>query len=100
MKVTPASEEASQVENWLENQVDPTGVFKKVPYEEMKEALESWLTPEDSAQEGDIIDDEKEVEEAPKTNYSMNTSTQNVKATKLDKFDSLFDEDEDDGLPF
>ena len=46
-----------------------------------------------------IIDDEKEVEEAPKTNYSLNTSTQNVKATKLDKFDSLFD-GEDDDLPF
>ena len=57
------------------------------------------MTPEDSAQEVDIIDDEKEVEEAPKTNYSLNTSVQNVKQNKLDKFDSLFD-GEDDGLPF
>jgi hypothetical protein len=99
MKVTPASEDASQIELWLENQVNPSEVFKKISYEEMKEALESWLTPEDSAQEGDIIDDEKEVEEAPKTNYSLNTSVQNVKQNKLDKFDSLFD-GEDDGLPF
>jgi len=98
MKVTPASEDASQIELWLENQVNPSEVFKKVSYEEMKEALESWLTPEDAAQEGDIIDDEKEVEEAPKTNYSLNTSTQNVKATKLDKFDSLFDGEDDDLL--
>jgi hypothetical protein len=99
MKVTSASEDASQIELWLENQVNPSEVFKKISYEEMKEALESWLTPEDSAQEGDIIDDEKEVEEAPKTNYSLNTSVQNVKQNKLDKFDSLFD-GEDDGLPF
>jgi hypothetical protein len=26
----------------------------------MKDALQSWLTPEDVAGEGDIIDDEKE----------------------------------------
>ena len=28
----------------------------------MKSNLESWLTPEDSPQEGDIIDDEKPVD--------------------------------------
>ena len=85
----------------VRNQVDPQGVFKKVPYEEMKEALESWLTPEDAAQEGDIIDDEKETD-IPKTNYSVNTSSQTVKQNKLDKFDSLFDESSDkaDDLPF
>jgi hypothetical protein len=72
-----------------------------VPYDEMKSSLESWLTPEDVAQEGDIIDDDKDIDSAPKTNYSMNTSTQKVKSTKLDKFDSLFDgEKSSDGLPF
>tara|TARA_R110000824_G_scaffold932_4_gene5418 strand:- start:321 stop:1148 length:828 start_codon:yes stop_codon:yes gene_type:complete len=100
MKSAPAGE-ANQIELWLENQVDPQGVFKKIPYEEMKEALESWLTPEDAAQEGDIIDDEKDTD-TPKTNYSVNTSVQNVKQNKLDKFDSLFDEDSNktDDLPF
>ena len=63
----------------------------------MKDALQSWLSPEDVAGEGDIIDDEKEVE-TPQTNYSLNTSAQAVKQTKLDKFDSLFEEDDD--LPF
>jgi hypothetical protein len=97
MKVTALSDDASQVESWLDNQVDPQSVFKQVPYDEMKAALESWLTPEDDYQEGDIIDDEKPVEE---TNYSLNTSTENVKQTKLDKFDSLFEEEEGDDLPF
>jgi hypothetical protein len=97
MKVTPLSDDSSQVESWLDNQVDPQSVFKQVPYDEMKAALESWLTPEDDYQEGDIIDDEKPVEE---TNYSLNTSTENVKQTKLDKFDSLFEEEEGDDLPF
>ena len=96
LKSAPAGE-AAEIEKWLETQ----GVFKKVPYEEMKSNLESWLTPEDVAQEGDIIDDDKDIDSAPKTNYSMNTSNQKVKSTKLDKFDSLFDgETSTDGLPF
>jgi len=99
MKVSPLSEDGGNVESWLENQVDPQSVFKQVPYDEMKAALASWLSPEDAAQEGDIIDDEKEVE-TPQTNYSLNTSTSNVKQTKLDKFDSLFDEEKGDDLPF
>ncbi len=102
MKQTSLDDDASKVESFLTNQVDPQGVFKKVPYEEMKTNLESWLSPEDNHQEGDIIDDEKEVE-TPQTNYSLNTSTNNVKQTKLDKFDSLFDDDSSskvDDLPF
>jgi hypothetical protein len=98
MKNTTASEDASQVEKWLEDQVNAIDVFKRVSFEEMKEALQSWLTPE--AEEGSIVDDEKEPEitEAPKTNYSLNTSTASVKQSKLDKFDSLFEEEDD--LPF
>jgi hypothetical protein len=99
MKQTPLDADASKVESWLSNQVDPQGVFKQVPYDEMKSNLESWLSPEDAPQEGDIIDDEKEVS-TPQTNYSLNTSTDNVKQTKLDKFDSLFDDDSSNDLPF
>jgi hypothetical protein len=97
MKVSSLSEDGGNVESWLENQVDPQSVFKQVPYDEMKAALESWLAPEEDPQEGDIIDDENDT---PQTNYSLNTSTSNVKQTKLDKFDSLFDEEEGDDLPF
>ena len=97
MKQTALDADATKVEGFLTNQVEPKGVFKQVPYDEMKSNLESWLTPEDSPQEGDIIDDEKP---ATETNYSLNTSTENVKQTKLDKFDSLFDDDKEDDLPF
>jgi hypothetical protein len=65
----------------------------------MKLALQNWLNPL-SLTEGDIIDDEKEAVEAPETNYSLNTSAAAVKQSKLDKFDSLFDEEESDDLPF
>tara|TARA_B100000497_G_scaffold127506_1_gene169566 strand:- start:411 stop:1226 length:816 start_codon:yes stop_codon:yes gene_type:complete len=97
MKVTPLDGDSSKVESWLTNQVEPKGVFKQIPYDEMKSNLESWLDVEGSPQEGDIIDDEKPAKE---TNYSLNTSTENVKQTKLDKFDSLFEEGKVDDLPF
>ena len=99
MKVTPLSEDASQVENWMQDQVNPKDLFKNriVEYDQTKQYLASWLNPEDSAQEGDIIDEDKTPAE---NNYSLNTSNTQVKQTKLDKFDSLFDEDKTDDLPF
>jgi len=96
MKNTPLGD-ADQILLWKDNQPNPKETFKPFSFDEMKLALQNWLTPEST--EGSIIDDEKEVEEAPKTNYSVNTSTAAVKQSKLDKFDSLF-EDESDGLPF
>ena len=98
MKVTPLSDDASQVENWMQDQVNPKDLFKNrvVEYDQTKQYLASWLNPEGSAQEGDIIDDEKPVE----NNYSLNTSNTQVKQTKLDKFDSLFEESSTDDLPF
>jgi len=98
MKNTVLSDEASDIKTWLDNQPSPKDMFKPLSFEEMKIALQNWLNPEPT--EGEIIDDEKEAEEAPKTHYSMNTSTQAVKQSKLDKFDSMFDEGETDDLPF
>ena len=99
MKVTPLSEDASQVENWMQDQVNPKDLFKNriVEYDQTKQYLASWLNPEGSAQEGDIIDEDKTPSE---NNYSLNTSNTQVKQTKLDKFDSLFDEEDKDDLPF
>ena len=97
MKNSPLGE-AEQIRLWKENQPNPKDLFKPFSFDEMKIALQNWLNPQ--AEEGEIIDDEKEVAEAPKTNYSMNTSTAAVKQSKLDKFDSLFDEEESDDLPF
>jgi hypothetical protein len=98
MKNSPLGD-AEQVRLWKDNQPNPKELFKPFTFDEMKLALQNWLNPE--ATEGEIIDDEKEVEEAPKTNYSINTSNAAVKQSKLDKFDSLFDEDStSDDLPF
>jgi len=98
MKVSPLSEDADQVKMWLDDQVNPKSLFKNriVEYDQTKQYLASWINPEGSAQEGDIIDEDKTPSEG---NYSMSTSTTEVKQTKLDKFDSLFEESTDD-LPF
>ena len=99
-KVTPLSEDSSQVENWLEDQPDPSSLFKKWTFEEMKDALEKWLTPEDDNEEhvyeeGQVIDEEKS--EESKSNYTLNLAK---KVSKTDKFDSLFTGEDNDDLPF
>ena len=109
LKSTPLSENKTEAQTWLENQPNPTELFKRYTFDEMKSALEKWLAPEDAAEEGDIIsepasDFEDTTPPAPASNFSMDTSK--VKQTKTDQFDSLFDEpksvveDEDDDLPF
>ena len=67
----------------------------------MKSALEKWLAPEESEGEGDTISEPaSDFDDAPKSNFSLDTS--NVKKGKSDQFDSLFDGDENkpDDLPF
>ena len=104
LKTTPLSENTQQVEKWLSEQPDPVAAFKRYSFEEIKSALEKWLTPEDAAEEGDIVDEGSEdfdtepsqelPWENPKTtkpSYALNTSK--VKQTKENQFDSLFDQD-------
>lgn len=100
MKQSPLFDDAALVKSMIEDQVNPKDLFKNkvLGYDEMKANLAKWLNPEDSAQEGDIIDEDKT---SPNNNYSISTSATEVKQTKLDKFDSLFaDESSTDDLPF
>ena len=76
-------------------------VFKPLGYDEMKTALQEWLSPEDSQGEGDIISEpaekfDSDAKEETKSNYSLNVKE---KSTKIDEFDKMFDK-EDDDLPF
>ena len=99
IKESALSEDASEVASWLETQPNPMEVFKRYSFDEIKDALQGWLAP-DEAEEGDIIDDEKEEEvmaSTPQKNYTLKTPGV-AKASKADQFDSLFEEDDD--LPF
>jgi hypothetical protein len=100
MKTSNLTDDEDLLKSLLENQADPMKVFKPLSYDEMKEALQEWLSPEDS-EEGDIVsepaeDFDSDLKETPKSNYSLSSTP---KKTKTEQFDDLFGEEEDD-LPF
>jgi hypothetical protein len=94
--------DAAQVENFLTEQPVLLELQRKNTYESVKESLQAWLSPEEP-EEGSIIDDEDEVEAvieaAPVKNYALKTPT-TPKASKAEKFDALFDDEDDNDLPF
>jgi hypothetical protein len=101
VKETPLSVNGDEVQDWLDNQPNPLEIFKRHSFDEMKEHLQNWLSPEDEAGEGDIIDDEKDevATPAPQNNYTIKTPA--AKVNNAAKFDSLFDDDSNsDDLPF
>jgi len=99
LKTSSLSEDSSTVETWLKEQPNPEELFKRYSFDEMKVALEKWLSPEDSYEEGDVVsepandfdNDPKDLpwEENGKKNFSLDTSK--AKQTKEDQFDKLFD---------
>ena len=104
LKTTSLSEDSSKANKWLEEQPNPEELFKRFTFDEMKSALEKWLSPEDSNDEGDIVSEPAEsFDDAPKSNFQLDTSSQNVKKTKNDQFEEIFDKGEKkevDDLPF
>ena len=98
LKTSPLSEDASLVEKWTNEQPNPTdGLFKRYSFDDMKSALEKWLSPEDDSEE---VVATSAPTPTPSTNFSLDTSK--AKQSKVDEFDSLFDnkESKTDDLPF
>jgi hypothetical protein len=101
-KQTSLADDKTLIKKLLDEQANPMETFKKYSFEEMKQALQAWLAPE--AEEGEIIDDEKEVEndepapwETPKSSTKKNYSLEvKPKTSKADQFDSLFDDEDED----
>ena len=103
LKTSPLSEDSTTVETWLKEQPNPEELFKRYTFDEMKSALEKWLSPEDAAEEGDIISEPAtDFEDTkPASNFSLDTSK--AKQSKTDEFDSLFEDKKEskvDDLPF
>ena len=69
-------------------------VFKPLSYDEMKEALQEFLTPE-GEEEGSISSEPAVAfdSDEKKSNYSLDTTSTNVKKTKAAQFDDLFSDD-------
>jgi hypothetical protein len=104
LKTSPLSEDPSQVESWTSEQPNPKeGLFKKYSFDEMKVALEKWLSPEEVESDNvttNAFPTEKAA--APSTsNFSLDTNSEGVKKNKADAFDSMFGSDnKTDDLPF
>jgi hypothetical protein len=100
-KTSTLADDAKQIELWLEEQPDILELqskFKK-SFDDLKSILQNFLAPEDEEDAVDAVeaDVEEELKEEPKSNYSLSTKKQAAKP--VDKFDALFDE-EDDDMPF
>ena len=100
LKTSPLSEDASLVEKWTSEQPNPKGdLFKRYSFEDMKSALEKWLSPEEE-DSGEVVT--APVANTPTSNFSLDTSK--AKQSKVDQFDSLFDSKDStnkiDDLPF
>ena len=105
LKTSPLSDNSSLVEEWTSTQPNPETLFKRYTFDEMKSALEKWLTPEteedsiistisEPATDFDTGADRKDLpweKETPKSNFSLDTSK--AKQTKVDQFDALFDDE-------
>jgi hypothetical protein len=99
-KTSPLSEDAKQIENWLENQpniLELQEKFKKT-FDELKMILQNFLDPEEEVMDENLSNSTvEETKEEPKSNYSLSTKKEVVKP--VEKFDAIFDE-EDDDMPF
>ena len=100
LKLTALADTEDAIKSLLENQADPMKVFKPIPYDEMKEALAEWLSPEGEEEEGSISSEPAVAFDGGTTkNYSLDVKA--AKQTKSDKFDDLFGEEtKTDDLPF
>ena len=101
MKTTPLTDDKDLVEKWLTDQPNPTDVFKRFTFDEMKSALSKWLSPEEEESPSTSFEPVEKVEaptgdlpweKSEEKNYNLDTTK--VKKTKVDEFDSLFEESE------
>ena len=80
---TPITEDKAQLENILDNQKDITEVYQELSYDELSEALNNWLTPDN--EEGTEESNKEESVPASTLKTAVST-TENVS----DAFDDLF----------
>jgi hypothetical protein len=94
LKASPLSSDKKELERFMDEQPNPMEVFKKFTFEEVKQALHNWLTPEEEGEE----EEETESPSQPKSNFTI-FKTEPKKST-ADKFDDLFGDDDETDLPF
>ena len=89
-KTTALSDDPKEVEKWLNNQPDVFTIFRKYSYDEMKQALLSWLNPEDTTEEVATTPEPPKQEEAPAAKPASFSLNNKPKTNIDDEFDELF----------
>ena len=92
-KQTPLSQDADDIDKWLDNQPDILEIQYKMEFDQMKEVLRKWLSPEDSEKEDEEEDVVEEVKAPVVTKQKYQAP---AKPDKSKSFDDLFEDD----LPF
>ena len=98
-KTTALSPDASMIQTFLKEQPVLLEIQRKMDFDALKEVLQNWLSPEDASDDVDEDEDETPVEVAPVKAYALKTPLA-PKASKADQFDSLFEDEDDNDLPF
>lgn len=110
-KESTLTDDDTLLQTILKDQPDPLKVFSRMSFDDMKSVLQKWLAPDEeegviSSEPASNFDDAKPAtatkEELPwkKSENPFTLETQGKKVeSKADKFDSLFNDDDND-LPF
>ena len=112
-KESTLTDDDTLLQTILKDQPDPLKVFSRMSFDDMKSVLQKWLAVDEEGTEGSIIsepaanfDDAKPAAPAaeelpwkkPANPFTLETQGKKVES-KADKFDSLFNDDDND-LPF
>jgi hypothetical protein len=107
-KESTLTDDDTLLQTILKDQPDPLKVFSRMSFEDMKSVLQKWLAPDEeegviSSEPATNFDDAKPATEElpwkkPANPFTLETQGKKVES-KADKFDSLFNDDDND-LPF
>jgi hypothetical protein len=106
-KTSPLGSDKETIKMWLTEQPNVLELQRKTAFDDLKTILANFLNPEEEETVAVEVDEDEDpiiakAQEAPKTNYSLKAAPV-AKVSKADKFDALFDdedESEGEGSPF
>ena len=106
-KTSPLGSDKETIKMWLTEQPNVLELQRKTAFDDLKTILANFLNPEVEETVAVEVDEDEDpiiakAQEAPKTNYSLKAAPV-AKVSKADKFDALFDDEEEsegEGSPF
>ena len=104
-KTSPLGSDKETIKMWLTEQPNVLELQRKTAFDDLKTILANFLNPEEEETVAVVVDEDEDpiiakAQEEPKTNYSLKAAPV-AKVSKADKFDSLFDDEEEgEGSPF